>query len=92
MAGEVILGDLSPEMTSPVLLRAFRSGGPEPSPDDIDYTRRVVRAGRLMGIGVLDHVVLGEGERYVIVAEQVAGIWKRRQLVVIPAGPGARDV
>lgn len=37
------------------------SGDPTPSPDDIALTRRLVEAGTLMGIDVLDHVVVGDG-------------------------------
>jgi DNA repair protein RadC len=35
------------------------SGDPEPSADDIAVTRRLLRTGRLVGIPVLDHVVMG---------------------------------
>ena len=35
------------------------SGDPEPSRDDERVTRRLVEAGRLLGIEVLDHIVLG---------------------------------
>jgi DNA repair protein RadC len=37
------------------------SGDPTPSRDDQDLTRRVVAAGDLMGIPVVDHVILGAG-------------------------------
>jgi DNA repair protein RadC len=40
------------------------SGDPEPSPDDIALTRRLVSAGDLIGIPVFDHIVVGDG-RYV---------------------------
>lgn len=36
------------------------SGDPTPSQEDIDITRRLCRAGELLGVQVLDHVVLGE--------------------------------
>lgn len=35
------------------------SGDPTPSPQDIDCTRSLVSAGKVIGIDVLDHVVLG---------------------------------
>jgi len=35
------------------------SGDPEPSQADRDVTRRLVRAGRLLGIPVLDHIICG---------------------------------
>jgi len=36
-------------------------GDPMPSPDDMTLTRRLVDAGRLIGVDVLDHIVIGEG-------------------------------
>ncbi|MDE2861746.1 MAG: hypothetical protein OXL35_09775 [Chloroflexota bacterium] len=40
------------------------SRDPAPSPDDITVTRELVQAGKLLGIELLDHVVIG-GKRYV---------------------------
>lgn len=37
------------------------SGDPTPSREDIDVTRRLVEAGKIIGIEVLDHVVFGDG-------------------------------
>ncbi|MDP6540121.1 MAG: JAB domain-containing protein [Planctomycetota bacterium] len=37
------------------------SGDPEPSREDLDVTRRLARVGRLIGIPLLDHVVVGHG-------------------------------
>lgn len=37
------------------------SGDPHPSREDVQTTRRLVDAGRLVGIPVLDHVILGRG-------------------------------
>ncbi|MBI1333863.1 MAG: DNA repair protein RadC [Armatimonadetes bacterium] len=36
------------------------SGDPEPSPEDIQVTRKIVEAGELLDIDVLDHVIIGE--------------------------------
>jgi DNA repair protein RadC len=44
-----------------VLFHNHPSGDPEPSREDEDLTRRLAEAGKLMGIAVLDHVVLGAG-------------------------------
>lgn len=38
------------------------SGCTRPSGDDLDLTRRLARAGRLLGIELLDHLVVGDGE------------------------------
>lgn len=44
-----------------VLFHNHPSGDPAPSADDVQLTRRLVEAGELMGIAVVDHVVLGDG-------------------------------
>jgi DNA repair protein RadC len=43
-----------------VLFHNHPSGDPMPSEDDVALTRRLVHAGDLMGIAVLDHVILAE--------------------------------
>ncbi|MGQ9463866.1 MAG: RadC family protein [Candidatus Fervidibacter sp.] len=37
------------------------SGDPSPSPEDISLTRQLVEAGKLLGIEVLDHIIIGDG-------------------------------
>ena len=44
-----------------VVFHNHPSGDPDPSPEDVDLTRRLAAAGALMGIDVLDHLVLGDG-------------------------------
>ena len=44
-----------------VLAHNHPSGDPEPSRDDERVTRRLVEAGRLVGVEVLDHLVVGGG-------------------------------
>ena len=46
------------------------SGDPEPSAEDISVTRRLIEAGRLVGIPLVDHVVIGEGS-YVSIRERI---------------------
>lgn len=36
------------------------SGDPSPSPEDIQVTERLVEAGNIIGVEVLDHIVLGD--------------------------------
>lgn len=38
------------------------SGDPDPSPEDIEVTKRLVQAGYILGINVLDHVIIGDGK------------------------------
>ncbi|MBI3292298.1 MAG: DNA repair protein RadC [Elusimicrobia bacterium] len=47
-----------------VLTHNHPSGDPTPSPEDVTLTRRLSDAGKLLGIEVLDHVILGR-ERWI---------------------------
>ena len=40
------------------------SGDPTPSPDDVAVTRRLVAAGEILGIPLLDHIIIGDGRYY----------------------------
>lgn len=44
-----------------ILVHNHPSGDPTPSPEDRATTRRLVEAGKIMGIDVLDHIVIGDG-------------------------------
>ena len=44
-----------------ILAHNHPSGDPEPSAPDLEVTRRVTDAGRLLGIPLLDHVIVGDG-------------------------------
>jgi DNA repair protein RadC len=37
------------------------SGDPTPSEEDIEVTKQLVEAGKILGIRVLDHVIIGDG-------------------------------
>jgi len=37
------------------------SGDTKPSNEDIEITRRIAEAGKLLSISVLDHIIVGEG-------------------------------
>lgn len=43
-----------------ILLHNHPSGNPEPSTEDIEVTKRLVDAGDLLGISILDHIIVGE--------------------------------
>jgi len=40
------------------------SGDTRPSQEDILLTRRLVQAGELLGIQVLDHIIVGDGGHF----------------------------
>ena len=55
-----------------VLFHNHPSGDPMPSEDDVKLTRRLMAAGALMGIDVIDHVILAD-VRYYSFSERGAG-------------------
>jgi len=66
---EVFALAVSSRAAALVLFHNHPSGDPEPSAEDLALTRRLVAAGSLMGIEVLDHLILGAG-RYVSLKER----------------------
>ena len=52
--------------TAIVIFHNHPSGDPTPSPDDVTLTRRLVAAGTLMGIDVVDHLILGDARYWSI--------------------------
>lgn len=55
-----------------IVVHNHPSGDPSPSPEDVNITRNLVAAGKLMDISVLDHLVIGDG-RYVSLKERNLG-------------------
>ena len=58
---EVFRQALMASAAAVVLFHNHPSGDPQPSREDVDLTRRMAAAGVLLGIGVVDHLVLGDG-------------------------------
>ncbi|WP_067728842.1 RadC family protein [Oceanobacillus damuensis] len=46
---------------SVILFHNHPSGLPEPSNEDIHVTHRLVESGKMLGIEVLDHIIIGDG-------------------------------
>lgn len=52
-----------------ILLHNHPSGDPAPSREDLDITKRLTEGGKILGIEVLDHIIIGD-KRYVSLKEQ----------------------
>ena len=65
---EVFKAALLNNASAIVLMHNHPSGDPEPSREDIATTRRLVDAGNILGIDVLDHIIIGDG-RYISLKE-----------------------
>jgi len=50
-----------------ILLHNHPSGDPTPSPADLEVTERLVEAGNLIGIEILDHVIIGNYDYYSVI-------------------------
>ena len=74
-AREVFRPAIAESASSVILVHNHPSGDPTPSPDDLRVTLQLVEAGRILGIHVLDHIVVGDG-RYVSFVER--GLIERR--------------
>lgn len=46
------------------------SGDPEPSVEDVKVTQRLMRTGKIVGIPLLDHLILGADHAYVSLKER----------------------
>ena len=55
-----------------IIVHNHPSGDPSPSAEDIRVTRDIAKAGELLGIELLDHVIIGN-QRYVSLKEQGLG-------------------
>lgn len=60
---EVFKNAVKRSAASIILIHNHPSGDPSPSPEDIELTRRMIEAGNIMGIDVLDHVIIGESNQ-----------------------------
>ncbi|MFB5662879.1 DNA repair protein RadC [Alteribacillus sp. HJP-4] len=52
-----------------ICLHNHPSGDPTPSREDIEVTKRLMECGRILGIDVLDHIIIGD-RRFVSLKEQ----------------------
>ncbi|MEC0225569.1 RadC family protein [Paenibacillus alba] len=66
---EVFRAAIKRSSASIVCVHNHPSGDPTPSPEDIQLTHRLVEAGTIIGIEVLDHVIIGD-QRFISLKEQ----------------------
>ena len=66
---EVLKSALLSSAAGTLLIHNHPTGDPSPSPDDIIITNRLKEAGLLIGIPVIDHIIIGDGQ-YVSFAER----------------------
>jgi DNA repair protein RadC len=70
--GELFRAAIKENAAAFIVVHNHPSGDPAPSPEDIRITREIARAGALLGIDCLDHIVIGRN-RYVSLKERGLG-------------------
>jgi DNA repair protein RadC len=53
---------ISSSSASVIVAHNHPSGNPEASKEDIELTKRLVQAGKIMGIEIIDHLIIGDGK------------------------------
>ncbi|MDK2821002.1 MAG: repair protein RadC [Clostridia bacterium] len=66
---EVFKDPIRRSAASIILAHNHPSGDPTPSKEDIEVTKRLSEAGKILGINVLDHLIIGDG-RFVSLKER----------------------
>jgi len=69
---EVFRGAVRRNCAALIVAHNHPSGDPSPSSEDVALTRRLIEAGKLLEIDVLDHLVIGQN-RYVSLRERALG-------------------
>jgi DNA repair protein RadC len=59
--------------TRAIVAHNHPSGNLEPSPEDIELTRQLLEGGRVLGIPILDHLILGHGNYQSL--RQICSLW-----------------
>lgn len=66
---EVFVYAVKYEAVNIILLHNHPSGDPTPSSEDIRVTKKIAEAGKLIGISLMDHIIIGDN-RYISLKEQ----------------------
>ncbi len=74
---EIFRTSIKKSAASIILVHNHPSGDPSPSEDDIAITKRLIEAGRLLGIAVADHIIVGRGT-YISVRDACPGLFPQR--------------
>ncbi|MBI5183878.1 MAG: DNA repair protein RadC [Nitrospinae bacterium] len=56
-----------------IFIHNHPSGDPTPSKDDIEITHRLIKAGEIIGIKTLDHIIIGDGRYFSFVDKEMMG-------------------
>ncbi|MFB4210779.1 DNA repair protein RadC [Shouchella sp. JSM 1781072] len=67
---EVFKEALRTSSAAVICLHNHPSGDPSPSPEDISVTKRLYEAGKILGITLLDHIIIGDEANFISLKER----------------------
>lgn len=70
--GEIFRAAIKENAAALIVAHNHPSGDPSPSPEDVNVTRQLNQAGKLLDIDVLDHIIIGR-QQYVSLKERGLG-------------------
>ena len=70
--GEVFRDAIKRNCAAIIVAHNHPSGDPTPSPEDVEVTRQLIEAGKMLDIEVLDHLIIGQ-QRFVSLRERGLG-------------------
>jgi DNA repair protein RadC len=68
---EVFVSAIELRATAILVVHNHPAGDPKPSIQDIDITKRLVEVGKIIGINVIDHVIIGQGTYFSFMDEGI---------------------
>ena len=68
-----------------VIAHNHPSGDPSPSAEDLAFTRRMAEAGELVGIRLIDHIILGDDDRWISLRQR-GDVLRPRHFAVLGCG------
>ena len=71
---ELFLTALRYKAVSLILIHNHPSGDPTPSKEDIDITKKIAEAGRLLDIMLVDHIIIGDRRYYSFLEQEKLSI------------------
>lgn len=66
---EIFVEAIKSSCASIIICHNHPSGDPSPSQEDINVTKRIYESGRIVGIDLIDHIIIGDG-KYISLKEK----------------------
>ncbi len=68
---EIYIEAIKRSSSSIIICHNHPSGDPSPSNEDINVTKRIYEAGKIIGIELLDHIIIGDGKYISLKAKNI---------------------